>query len=141
MPPVNDEDFVVWMRTSPWASVTKLHRQILDINLTKGTYFNITLDNKFPSWRWGGEKYIILATVSFVGGGNPSGSNLGIAHLVIGSFAGVACISFYIKSLTTADAHSQLSPEERRQKALEASMAQEDLENPDGGDPEEGGAH
>jgi len=133
MPPVNDEDFVVWMRTSPWSSLTKLHRQILDLNLTKGSYFNITLDNKFPTWKWGGEKYIVLATVSFVGGGYPSGQALAIIHLLAGSLTAIAGIMLYIKSLTVTDQHTD---EERRKKALEATIAQE-LESPDG-DTEEG---
>jgi len=88
------------MRTSPWADTIKLHRQILDINLTKGSYFNITIDNKFPSWKWDGEKKIILATVSFIGGGYNSGISLAYIHLIAGGLSAIAGLYFWIKSLT-----------------------------------------
>jgi len=127
---MSDEDFVVWMRTSTWSDIFKLHRQVLDLNFSKGMWFNITLDNKFPAWKWNGKKYIVLATSSFIGGGNPSGHALGIVHLVAGTLSAIAGLFFYIKSLTVKDQPNELTREELRQKKLEASMQQE-LENLD----------
>jgi len=95
MPHTNDEEFVVWMRAAASPTFTKLYR-ILNVDdvWKKGTRFQVTIDNTYPSWLWKGEKAIVLSTLSFLGGKDA----LGVIHVVVGIICLVAAFFFWIQT-------------------------------------------
>jgi len=100
MPPVNDEELVVWMRHSFLPRFSKLHRKINDFDFKKGDQFVINVANSFPTWRWNGEKRVLLSTSSFLGGKSP----IGEIHLAVGILSLVVAIFFLVKTSTMAAA-------------------------------------
>lgn len=93
LPPVNDEDFIVWMRTAGLPTFKKLYRKI-NTNLKKGDTVRIKALNYYPVSAFDGQKFIVLSTTSWLGGKN---SFLGWAYIVVGIVCIVLAISFAIK--------------------------------------------
>ena len=113
---VEDEHFMVWMRTAGLPTFRKLYAKI-DTTLLKGRY-ELTVSNGRPHpnhpaesglWNYGagaaqralfpvhgfsGEKSVVLSTVSFMGGKNPF---LGIAYVVVGGVCLSLALLFLIK--------------------------------------------
>lgn len=96
LPEVDDEDFIVWMRTSALPSFKKLYRKITnpDRILQKGDVLVMSVNDQFPVESFGGQKHIVIATTSWLGG-----KNLFLGWAFIGSgIASVAvAIVFFIK--------------------------------------------
>jgi len=89
-----DEDFIVWMRTAGLPNFRKLYR-IIDgpDSLQPGDYvFNIS--NNFPVSQFGGKKYLVLSTTSWIGGKNDF---LGWAFISVGVVCFVQGVGFAIK--------------------------------------------
>lgn len=90
--PVNtDEDLMVWMRTSALPNFRKLFR-IITVPIPAGEYL-IEIDESFDVSSFAGEKYVALATVSWIGGKN---GFLGIAYIAVGAVAFVAGVVFFL---------------------------------------------
>eukprot|EP01087_Luapelamoeba_hula_P014442 TRINITY_DN4226_c0_g1_i1.p1 TRINITY_DN4226_c0_g1~~TRINITY_DN4226_c0_g1_i1.p1 ORF type:complete len:339 (-),score=39.23 TRINITY_DN4226_c0_g1_i1:119-1102(-) len=89
-----DEDFIVWMRTAGLPTFKKPYR-ILDEDLEPGAY-TVQINNLFPTHEFDGEKYVVLSTVSWMGGKNPF---LGIAYIVVGSICFVLGLLFALRHL------------------------------------------
>lgn len=66
-----NEDFIVWMRTAAFPTFRKLYRKIQDngADLQPGNYELLTYYN-YPVHRFGGGKFFVLATTSWIGGKN-----------------------------------------------------------------------
>jgi len=69
LPDVNDEDFIVWMRTAGLPTFKKLYR-IIDQDLQQGDKIVFFVHNVYPVSGFSGEKAIILSTTSWLGGKN-----------------------------------------------------------------------
>lgn len=89
---VEDEDFIVWMRTAGLPTFKKLHR-IIDGGLEKGVY-TIRIDQNFPVKDFDGEKAFYLTTTTWIGGKNEF---LGWAYVIVGLVCLVLALLFFIK--------------------------------------------
>jgi len=113
---VEDEHFMVWMRTAGLPTFRKLYAKI-DTKLVAGEYQvevsngrPLTLEDGtttrwnyatgaaqralFPVHGFGGKKSVVLSTTSFMGGKNPF---LGAAYIVVGSVCLALALLFFIK--------------------------------------------
>lgn len=86
------DDFIVWMRTAGLPTFKKL-RYIIKDTIRQGT-FQVSIDNVFPVADFGGEKWVVLSTVSWMGGKNPF---LGYAYIVVGSLCLLLALAFGLK--------------------------------------------
>jgi len=94
MPDIDDEELVVWMRSSTLPTFTKLYRKVNDRKLLKGEILSVRIGNTFPSWKWQGKKAIVVSTANFLGGS----SSLGTVYLVVGIISAVMTLFFYLKT-------------------------------------------
>lgn len=95
LPPVNDEDFIVWMRTAGLPTFKKLYRKI-NVDLKKGDEVTIRVLNYYPVSEFSGQKAFVLSTTSWLGGKN---SFLGWCYIVVGIVCVVLAVAFLIKQL------------------------------------------
>jgi hypothetical protein len=89
IPIVTDEDLMVWSRIAPLSDFWKLYRKIT-VTLPSGEYV-WQINERFDTTSSGAEKYIVLATVSWVGGKNHV---LGALFLAMGSISLVLAFGF-----------------------------------------------
>ena len=108
VPLAQDEDFMVWMRTSSLPSFRKLFR-IFTEDLPAGQY-EMEIIDLFDVSSFDGEKAFALATVTWAGGKNKF---LAVAYIVVGAVVLVAGIVFMIVHRVCGD---------RSQKAIEDLM-------------------
>lgn len=87
---VENEHFIVWMRPAALPSFRKLYGRI-DTAVQAGTVLSFNVSANFPVLGFQGSKYLVVSTLSWVGGKNPF---LGIAYLVVG-FACIAMAAFF----------------------------------------------
>jgi len=92
IPDLEDEDFIVWMRTAGLPDFKKLYR-IIDGGLKKGTY-TVAVTAHYPVGSFGGKKYFVVSTTTWIGGKNPF---LGYAYIVVGAICFVQGVVFGIK--------------------------------------------
>lgn len=91
IPDLTDPDFVVWMRTAALPTFRKLWR-VINTDL-KGDYV-VEINNNYPVTSFGGKKYIVLSTTSWLGGKNPF---LGYAYMIVGAVCILLGIIFALK--------------------------------------------
>eukprot|EP01099_Mayorella_cantabrigiensis_P002367 TRINITY_DN2040_c0_g1_i2.p1 TRINITY_DN2040_c0_g1~~TRINITY_DN2040_c0_g1_i2.p1 ORF type:complete len:350 (-),score=90.15 TRINITY_DN2040_c0_g1_i2:236-1213(-) len=89
---IEDEDFIVWMRTAGLPTFRKLYRKI-NQTLDKGQKVQATIVNQFPVSQFSGKKYLVLSTTSWMGGKNPF---LGVSYLVVGIVCFLLAILFLV---------------------------------------------
>lgn len=90
---LKNPDFINWMRTSAFPSFRKLYR-IIDIPL-RGNY-SVHVANNFNVSKFGGQKFVILSTTSWLGGKN---NFLGITYIIVGAFCLLLSAIFFLKNL------------------------------------------
>lgn len=91
-PRIDDEDFIVWMRTAGLPYFRKLYRRIkADVTLNKGDVITVTIRNTYPVDKFSGEKWIVLSESSWIGGKNRF---LGWAYIVVGVICVLLAIIF-----------------------------------------------
>jgi len=92
IPDFEDEDFIVWMRTAGLPNFKKLYR-IIDSDLDIGSY-QVQIVNNYPVSSFGGKKFVVLSTTSWIGGKNPF---LGWAYIVVGIICFLQGVVFGLK--------------------------------------------
>lgn len=90
---VDDEHFIVWMRTAALPTFKKLFGKIGD-KLKKNDVIQIQVNDSFPVTGFGGEKRIVLSTTSWLGGKNDF---LGWAYIAVAILCLVLALGFGIK--------------------------------------------
>jgi len=93
IPDQKDEDFIVWMRSAAFPTFRKLYRII---NQPLKGDFRVIIHNNFPVTQFGGKKFVVLSTTSWLGGKNLF---LGVSYLVVGGVCILLAIGFAIKNL------------------------------------------
>jgi len=91
-----NEHFVVWMRTAALPSFKKLYA-IINEPIVAGTY-EVQIQNQYPVYGFEGQKFIVFATTSWLGGRNPF---LGYSYIVVGSISFFQGILFLIKHVVS----------------------------------------
>lgn len=85
---INDEQFMIWMRVSPFKDPRKLWGKIENDDISADSKLMVTIENnKYQNF----EKYIILSTRNVFGGKN---SFLGICYVVFGGICLLSAIIF-----------------------------------------------
>jgi len=92
IPDFEDEDFIVWMRTAGLPDFKKLYR-IIDQDIPQGKY-TVSVTANYPVESFGGKKYIVLSTTTWIGGKNPF---LGYAYIVVGAICFLQGVIFGLK--------------------------------------------
>eukprot|EP00756_Hemistasia_phaeocysticola_P005587 Hpha_TRINITY_DN13406_c1_g1::TRINITY_DN13406_c1_g1_i1::g.130944::m.130944 len=92
IPNPEDEDLMVWMRTASLPTFRKLYRKITT-DIPPGSY-RLKVDHRYDVTKFKGEKYIIITTLSWVGGKNYF---LGAAYLAVGSICFVLAVAFLLR--------------------------------------------
>jgi hypothetical protein len=87
-----DEDLAVWMRTAAQPNFKKLHR-IINSNLKAGDRIVFTTTPSFDTSSIGSSKYIVLSTMSYLGGKH---NFMAIAFIAVGLVAIVEGLVFTI---------------------------------------------
>lgn len=83
---VQDEHFIVWMRTSFLSRVVKTYSVCDDCALDASS-LNITINSRYGTGGFGGSKYVVVSSVNGLGSRN---SFLGIAYLA----GGAVCVIY-----------------------------------------------
>jgi len=93
LPRVDDEDFIVWMRTAGLPTFKKL-KFIIDTPLKKNDVVYVLVNSTYEVKSFGGTKAMVLSTANWLGGRNDF---LGIAYLVVGAICLVLAAGFALK--------------------------------------------
>eukprot|EP01006_Ploeotia_vitrea_P048854 TRINITY_DN67282_c6_g2_i1.p1 TRINITY_DN67282_c6_g2~~TRINITY_DN67282_c6_g2_i1.p1 ORF type:complete len:387 (+),score=13.28 TRINITY_DN67282_c6_g2_i1:65-1225(+) len=103
IPKQTDEDFMVWMRTSSLPTFRKLYRIFPNDSLKGNINVWVLVHDRYDVSLFGGEKYIIFGTTSWIGSKNYF---VGGAYIAVGCLCFVLALVFVIKHLT---GHSKTS--------------------------------
>ena len=109
LPLPQDEDFAVWQRVSALPQFRKQYRIIRCVptaanpvcsgtggTLRAGDVVTVTVDNQYSVQPWHGSKYVVLSTVSWLGGQNHF---LGAAWITVGGLCWLLAFLFAVATL------------------------------------------
>lgn len=94
LPLPTTQDFEVWFRVAGLPRFNKLYRKIGTTTLQKGEKYEITIDNQFEVGKFGGEKWVLLSTTSWIGGANHF---LGYLYIITGTMCAIYSMGMLIK--------------------------------------------
>ena len=94
---MQNEHFMVWMRTAALPKFRKLYGKIAG-PLKKGEVLTFQVDSNFDVRSFGGAKSIIISTISSIGGKN---NYVGTSFIVVGSLAFLLTALFVVKHVTS----------------------------------------
>lgn len=94
---MQNEHFMVWMRTAALPKFRKLYGKIAG-PLKKGQVLTFNVNSKFDVRSFGGSKSIIISTISSIGGKN---NYVGTSFIVVGSLAFLLTALFVVKHMTS----------------------------------------
>ena len=86
---VEDEHFIVWMRTAGLPKFRNLYGRIEDIDMKEGDTLQFSINNNFEVRSFGGTKSIIISTVGLYGGNNDFS---GVIYILVGCFCFTAAV-------------------------------------------------
>lgn len=92
---VQNEHFIVWMRTAALSTFRKLYGKI-EVDLPKNMELKFNIKSQFNVDEFKGKKFIVISTTSWLGGKNPF---LGYAYISVGALALVLAFVFLLKQL------------------------------------------
>ena len=81
---MEDEHFIVWMRTEGLPNFKKLWGRIEDRDLKKDDKIFLTIENNYNVFHYGGKKSLVLTTANKFGGKN---NFMGVCFIVIGAIS------------------------------------------------------
>jgi hypothetical protein len=81
---MEDEHFIVWMRTEGLPNFKKLWGRIEDRDLKKDDEIFLTIENNYNVFHYGGKKSLVLTTANKFGGKN---NFMGVCFIVIGAIS------------------------------------------------------
>jgi len=93
IPDFKNVDFIVWMRTAALPTFRKLWRVVNEPMVGDVV---VHIRNNYEVTSFGGKKYIVISTTSWLGGKNPF---LGYAYMVVGGVCILLAIIFGLKHL------------------------------------------
>lgn len=88
---VEDQKFIVWMRTAGLPNFRKLYGEIKE-DLKKGTY-ELRIKNLYDVSSFAGSKYFVLSTTNLLGGTNYF---LAVCYIIVGALCIMFGIIFFI---------------------------------------------
>jgi hypothetical protein len=91
---LENEHFIVWMRTAALPTFRKLYGRVDNEKLAKGSTLQVDISNVYDVDSFDGEKRLVLSTMSWMGGKNDF---LGIAYIVVGFLCIVLGALFWAK--------------------------------------------
>ncbi|KAJ9549702.1 hypothetical protein OSB04_022245 [Centaurea solstitialis] len=86
------EDLIVWMKTAALPNFRKLYGKI-NLDLEANETITIVIQNNYNTYEFGGEKRIVLSTMSWLGGKNDF---FGVAFLTVGGICLFMAINFIL---------------------------------------------
>eukprot|EP01041_Mallomonas_annulata_P005651 gene5651-11401_t len=92
---VENEHFIVWMRTAGLPTFRKLYGKI-NSNFKKDEEVRFAIENNFEVSSFDGKKSLVLSTIGSFGGKN---SFIGIAYIVVGSVCLLLTVLFGLKQI------------------------------------------
>ncbi|EGR27197.1 ligand-effect modulator 3 LEM3 family protein, putative [Ichthyophthirius multifiliis] len=101
---VEDERFMVWMRTAALPNFRKLWG-IIEKGLEKG-FYTLNIENNYPVQRFNGKKLFVISTANAFGGKNKF---LAISYLVMGFICLLILIVFIVKKISNNKQKAQKS--------------------------------
>jgi len=103
LPAPDDEDFVVWMRTSMLPDFSKLYRRILNQKLEAGDVLRFSISSFYNVEPFDGRKYVQISTTGWAGGRNEF---LPVLYIVVATLSYALALAFILHKLLCPSAYT-----------------------------------